>query len=601
MVKNIVTTLSTLLLVYIISLLLNLTFAVQFWLAYKTSTYKKLVILWLLTTINFLLQGLVTESILGSLITFPTYIFVAYYACSLLTEISSMPFNFKPFILVYIVSLVASLLLYQVSTNFTFIALPVAIGVAAPQISFALTKLLKYRHMGTQFGNSFAVLLLLNGLHFLDYPFLRPDPQMAIFGFGLVLIFSICLATLLPGILNKYHTDQLTKNLLQQIDKREKVEKDLASALTKAENLAKVKSMFLANMSHEIRTPLTGIIGLNDLLLTTPLNVEQAEYCNDIAGASQKLRRIINNVLNLSKLESGTVILEQENFTLHSVVNEVNNHYSRHNKSSIAITCSIEGDVPVAVSGDKGKLQQIIFNLMDNAIKYSQGEWIKFYLAYDFETSSIIVRISDNGVGISSDIVDQLFHRFEQKHTQNEGVGLGLSIVEQLVALMQGDISVNSELGKGAIFTCKIPATTVDELISNTDAPIEMVADKINKENKFNLLVIDDNVLNLKTVSTLLTQAGYHCFLAENGNAAIEIYEQHNIDLILTDIQLPDINGFDLIKHFRQHNLEIPIVVYSAFAFDEDVAAATVIGATDYLRKPAIFSEIQAKLNHYLE
>jgi signal transduction histidine kinase/CheY-like chemotaxis protein len=554
--------------------------------------------LWLLTTLNFFLQGLVTESILGSLLTFPTYIFVAYYACSLLTEISSMPFNFKPFTAIYIISLVASFLLYKTSNNFTVIALPVAIGVAVPQIFFALTKLLKYRQTGTQFGNSFALLLLLNGLHFLDYPFLRPDPQMAIFGFGMVLIFSICLATLLPGILNKYHTDQLTKDLLKQIDKREKVEADLASALIKAENLANVKSMFLANMSHEIRTPLTGIIGLNDLLLTTNLNAEQNEYCHDIADSSQKLRRIINNVLNLSKLESGTVIVEQERFTLESVVNEVNNHYARQNKRSIEITCRLEGDVPKSVVGDKGKIQQIIFNLLDNAIKYSQGEWIKFCLAYDFEKSLIIISISDNGVGISPDIVDQLFHRFEQKHNQNEGVGLGLSIVEQLTTLMQGGIFVNSELGKGAIFTCKIPALVSDGLSEQINPSV--TTNPIIKEKKFNLLLIDDNELNLKTVSTLLIHAGYNCHLAKNGQIAKELYDQQNIDLILTDIQLPDINGFELIKYFRQDNLTIPIVVYSAFAFDEDVAAAAAIGATDYLRKPAIFAEIQSKLNHYL-
>ena len=593
------TTLSILLLIYIISLLLNLTFAVQFWLAYKTSTYKKLAILWLLTTINFLLQGLVAESILGSLLTFPTYIFVAYYACSLLAEISSMPFKFKPFIIIYICSLAASIMLYKVTDNFTIFALPVAIGVAAPQIFFALNKLFNYRHKGTQFGNSFAVLLLLNGLHFLDYPFLRPDPQMAIFGFGLVLIYSVGFAALLPSILSKYHTDR-SDHLLNEIKKREKVEQDLAVALEKAEHLSNIKSIFLTNVSHEIRTPLTGIIGLNDLLLTTNLNQEQNEYCHDIADASQKLRRIINNVLNLSKLESGTVVVEHEKFTLQSVVTEVDNHYSRHHKSSIAITCIVDWNIPAAVVGDKGKIQQIIFNLMDNAIKYSQGDWIKLQMNYDFESASINIGVSDNGIGVSPDIVNQLFHRFEQKHNKNEGVGLGLSIVEQLIALMQGVITVSSELGKGAIFTCKIPATIANELNAQSDTSLNVVVDKKYKENKFNLLVIDDNVLNLKTIATLLTQAGYHCLLAENGETAKIIYEQNNIDLILTDIQLPDIHGFELIKFFRQRNIAIPILAYSAFAFDEDVAAAAAVGATDYLRKPAMFSEIQAKLNDYL-
>jgi signal transduction histidine kinase/CheY-like chemotaxis protein len=557
--------------------------------------------LWLLTSVNFGLQGLVTESISGSLLTFPTYIFVAYYATSLLAEISSIPFKFKYFSIIYIFSLFVSFLIYRNSESFSLSALPVAIGVALPQIYYALVKLVKYRDKGTQFSNSFAVLLLLNGLHFLDYPFLRSDPQMAIFGFGLVLIFSICFATLLPSILNKYHTDQLTKKLLTEIERRENMEKDLAAALIKAEHLAKVKSMFLANMSHEIRTPLTGIIGLNDLLLTTNLNEEQNEYCHDIANASQKLRRIINNVLNLSKLESGTVILEQENFSLNSIVSEVQNHYSRNNKSGINIICQTAGKIPDSTVGDKGKIQQIVFNLTDNAIKYSQGEWIKFELSYNFDDETVIISVSDNGIGFSPDVIDQLFNRFEQKHNQNEGVGLGLSIVEQLVTLMAGEISVISELGKGATFSCKIPSPIAKDLDDKNEVIKNIIPAKIIKKTKFNLLIIDDNQLNLKTVASLLRQAGYHCYLAENGNSAIRIYEQNNIDFILTDIQLPDISGFDLIKYFRKINSNIPIVAYSAFAFDEDVAAAVAIGATDYLRKPAMFCEIQAKLNDYLK
>jgi signal transduction histidine kinase len=571
----------------------------QFWLVYKTSTYKKLVILWLLTTLNFLLQGLVSESISGSLLTFPTYIAVAYYSCSLLAETSSMPFNFKPFGILYILSLVASSFLYTITDKFSLIAVPVAIGVAAPQIYFSLNKLINYRSQGTQFNNSFAILLLLNGLHFLDYPFLRPDPQFAIFGFGLVLIFSICFAALLPSILNKYHTDQLTKNLLQQMEKREEVEKDLADALIKAENLAKVKSIFLANVSHEIRTPLTGIIGLNDLLLTTNLDSEQKEYCDDIANASQKLRRIINNVLNLSKLESGTVVLEQEMFTLQSVVHEVRDHYSRHNKNNIILSCSVQGDVPPAVLGDKGKIQQIIFNLIDNALKYSQGTLIQFGIEYEFEKQMVRITVSDNGVGISPEIADKLFFRFEQKNGKNEGFGLGLAIVEQLVSLMHGTVSVESEPDKGAKFTCELFVPVTDEVTGETRTTNDD-ATKLLIPKKYTLLVIDDNVVNLKTISTLLTHAGYKCLLAENGEQAKNLFKSSPVDLILTDIQLPDIHGFELIKFFRQQNTEIPIVAYSAFAFDEDVAAAINIGATDYLRKPAMFGEIKAKLNEYL-
>jgi CheY-like chemotaxis protein len=256
----------------------------------------------------------------------------------------------------------------------------------------------------------------------------------------------------------------------------------------------------------------------------------------------------------------------------------------------------------MAVIGDKGKIQQIVFNLIDNAIKYSEGEWIKFHLAYDFAKESIAISVSDNGVGISSAIVDQLFLRFEQRHSQNEGVGLGLAIVEQLTTLMRGEISVDTEAGQGAAFTCTIPATIAAQTsVLNNDALAEMSVDTTHKETKFNLLVVDDNILNLKIVTTLLSQAGYHCVLAENGNEAKKLFDQRGIDLILTDMQLPDVVGHDLIKYFRQGDSNIPVVVYSAFAFDEDVAAAIAAGATDYLRKPATFTEMQTKLACYLK
>jgi CheY-like chemotaxis protein len=176
---------------------------------------------------------------------------------------------------------------------------------------------------------------------------------------------------------------------------------------------------------------------------------------------------------------------------------------------------------------------------------------------------------------------------------------LGLAIVEQLVSLMHGTVSVESEPDKGAKFTCELFVPVTDEVTGETRTTNDD-ATKLLIPKKYTLLVIDDNVVNLKTISTLLTHAGYKCLLAENGEQAKNLFKSSPVDLILTDIQLPDIHGFELIKFFRQQNTEIPIVAYSAFAFDEDVAAAINIGATDYLRKPAMFGEIKAKLNEYL-
>ncbi|MGS2718875.1 hybrid sensor histidine kinase/response regulator [Eionea flava] len=607
------TTLSTLLLIYVILLLLNFAFAMQLWRVYRTPAYKTLMIIWLCTTLNFLLQGIFSDSISGSLLTFPTYIVVVYFTCSLLTQVSSMPFTFKPFGIAFTVSLLISWALYWQSDSFTLIALPVAITIGAPQVFFAIKKLFYYRHTGTQFSNSFAVLLLCNGLHFFDYPFLRPIPEMAIFGFGVVLVFSVGFAALLPTILSKYHTDR-SDALIEEIKKRKQVEKELERAVNKAEKLADTKAEFLANMSHEIRTPLTGIMGLNDLLLTTSLQPEQREYCEDIRYASHVLRRIINNVLSLSKLESGTIAPDCEVFSLPLLCDEVKKHYDLDPSPSITISYRY---TDVQLLGDKYKIQQILFNLIDNAIKYSQGSAINVCCIYDKTEALLTLVVADNGVGIAPNLKAQLFERFEQQYQSPVGVGLGLAIVRQLLVVMRGHITFASNAGEGATFTCSIPlpepphaliasasttetssqrANTARSLTSFAGSKTVAAMEMVKVEKQYHILLIDDDPATLYSLSELLRQAGYICYLAEDGSTAKTVLASETIDAIVSDIQLPDVEDLELIQYFREMNPILPVIAHSAFAFDEDAAAALAAGATDYLRKPATFAELHSVL-----
>ena len=370
-------TLQVLLSIYSALLLINTVFSIQLWLTYRDRVYWLLIGVWAFTLINFVLQSLSLHSVMGSIIGFSSYIFAAYCLCRILARISAIPFSFNTYWMLYAIGITLSITLQLMDYAFALAALPVAIALAAPQISFALKKLLKHRQSGIALSNTFALILLLNGLHFLDYPFLRPNLDFAVFGYAIVIAFSMVLAILLPCITGSYHYNKLNTQLVEEVEHRKRTEQQLADALTEAETVTEIKSRFLVNMSHEIRTPLNGVIGLNDLMKHTPLNEKQRRYCDGIDASSDHLLTILNNVLSLAKLESGATPINNEVFSPHNLAKEIIAYYQQHQES-----CSIHYEViepmPETLISDKGKLCQIVYNLINNAIKYSGGDFIGF-------------------------------------------------------------------------------------------------------------------------------------------------------------------------------------------------------------------------------
>ncbi|MEE8056927.1 MAG: response regulator [Pseudomonadales bacterium] len=587
--------LKILLLVYIAILSLNTIFSVQLWFLYRLRLYLLLVGVWFFTLINLSLQAITLQSSLGSVMAFSSYIASAFCLCTILAEVSSLSFSFNKYWIAFFLGLAASLLISTQSSSFTLIALPVAAAIAMPQILLACNKLMGYRDHGTELSNTFALVLLLNGIHFLDYPFLRQNLDFAVFGYAIVIGFSMMFAALLPCILSKYHSDELSTLLAEKVKETQ------------------AKSKFLANMNHEIRTPLNAIVGLNDLLINTPLNSKQQEYCEHIEISSNGLLGIVNNILDLSQLESGVVPIHRESFSPFKLAEDIVGYYIAGKDKlnhSLLLRHEIVEPIPTVLISDQGKIRQIAYNLINNAIKYSEGSEIVFSLRYDEanigantpQSGQLIVVVYDDGVGISPDQIDTIFDRFTRHtHTTQQGVGLGLAIVKELVTLLGGTISLaNRKDCSGLIITCKFP--TAIECGDNAITPdITTAFNRTDDSGDKSLcvLVVEDNPNNQLVITEMLEVFNINYILANNGTEALAAYTTYNPNLILLDNHLPDTSGLIITQRIRQQNPLIPIIMISAHAFNEDVEKGLQAGANAYLRKPIRMKELYAVLKEY--
>lgn len=577
--------LQTLLVVYIVILAINAAISAQMWLIHKSRPFLLLVGVWLFTLINFFLQGALIDNKFASILAFSTYLPAALCLTGILSAITDIPFKFRPYWIAFGVSLVATAVLYVFTTNFTLLALPVAVAIAAPQIKYSLLKLMKYRARGPELSNVFTVVLLLNGAHFLDYPFLRPYPESAIYGFGAVLVFTCIFSALLPAIIGKHHSDQLSTRLRESLKETEK--------------LARVKTDFLAHMSHEIRSPITGIMGLNEILLSTDLTPEQRKYCETMNTATNNLLFIINNVLSLAQLESGHTTLRNMMFSPTAMAEEIIEHYQFQSDASDIVLQKELANLPQALEGDKGKILQIAYNLINNAIKYSKSDVIKLILEYraiDAASGTLLLTVQDYGRGIPKDQQDLIYAQFKQISSDQGGVGLGLTIVKELLALLQGTIQLTSEINKGTAFQCAIPIKTGSAGVADHErADAGSKFEKKRPSNGQAVLLVEDNVTTQMVMQKIFDQERVALVIVGTAEEALKELSRRFFRLVITDIDLPNMDGLEMIRFIRKINPTIYIIVYSAYAYEEDVASAMVAGANDYIRKPAHNDEIISK------
>jgi signal transduction histidine kinase len=384
----------------------------------------------------------------------------------------------------------------------------------------------------------------------------------------------------------KHHAEDSQRALLNILD-------DYSDAKQKAEEATRLKEAFLANMSHEIRTPMNAIIGFSDILSKRELGAQEKEYVRTIKTAGENLLTIINDILDISKIEAGMMAFEEHIFSVKELFISLNVMLmGKAQEKNLDLVFKFNEDVPENLLGDPTRLTQIIINLAGNAIKFTQEGKVEVdvkMLSNDDETVLLEFTVTDTGIGIPPDKLTHIFERFRQAeaHTTRKygGTGLGLSIAKQLVELQGGTLSVASEFKQGSVFTFCIPYKKSVKVLH----AVNVIEKKYSMEelSKLNILLVEDNKLNVMLILSLFSEHNLKVEVAENGSVGIEKLNATPFDIILMDMEMPVMNGYEaatIIRREMKNN--VPIIAMTAHAMSGERERCLSLGMNDYLSKP---------------
>lgn len=374
-----------------------------------------------------------------------------------------------------------------------------------------------------------------------------------------------------------------------------------------------IKSRFFTSISHEMRTPLNAIIGVSEQLKSTPLNEDQQQMSKLLDNSSSMLLSAVNEVLDFSRLETGKLALAKTPFRYKRILSDIA-ATARILADQKDLTLELVlGDSPdLLLDGDPYRLKQMVMNLIANAIKFTDKGKVSIHVSLkktDEKHIVLLIKVKDTGIGISAENQALIFNEFSQVINSNrsdwqKGSGLGLAISKKLVEMHKGKISVDSTLGKGSTFTLEIPYVVAENDSEELDEQKSLVIN-IDHFKNLHLLVVDDSEMNLLVIKMIFKKIGISYDTATNGQEALNFLESKRYDMVLTDIQMPEMDGIELTKRIRaledQQKSQLPIIAITGQISSESHERYLSVGLNDYIIKPFTESELMEKILDYLK
>jgi len=397
--------------------------------------------------------------------------------------------------------------------------------------------------------------------------------------------------------------------LQERIAKAKELEVELIQSKELAEKAAMAKSQFLSIMSHEIRTPMNAVIGFTHLLIHQDPKPEQKEFLGFLKFSAENLLVLINDILDFSKIEAGKVEFEQVDFSVTELIKNTRlSLLQKANEKNIAIKLMMDQDLPSATIGDPVRLGQILTNLISNAVKFTNKGKVTItasLAAKDSDHSTIDFEVADTGIGIMPDKIDHIFDSFSQASTDTTrkygGTGLGLTITKRLLQLLGTDIKLKSEFGVGSVFSFSMVFKNSQKQLSSTSESDEFYSLKSLKGTR--LLIAEDNQINVILAKHFMKQWDVECDVAENGEIALMLVQTHDYDMVLMDLQMPEMDGYQTTTAIRNLGDDkyknLPIIALTASAMLDIQDMAFTVGMNDYVSKPFNPNELHRKIALY--
>lgn len=404
-------------------------------------------------------------------------------------------------------------------------------------------------------------------------------------------------------------------SFITDISEMKYFQKELIKSVKQADDATRAKSLFLANISHEIRTPMNSIIGLSELAIQNRKPERTSDYLSKINNSANSLLKIINDLLDFSKIESGKMDIETTPFSLPSLIEQLKQMLEMKIKEkNLEYKIIYDNNIPEIIIGDSTKVQQILLNLLHNSIKFTSHGCITLRIQIENENPtslSIKFSVEDTGIGLSSLEINKLFKPFSQAdssiHRKYGGTGLGLSIIKKLLEMMNGSIRVESEMGKGSNFIFTLPFQKSKEILKDeTEIKEKIPVNSIlnfNTLKNINILIVDDNEINREILKEQLSQLNINTTEAINGRECLDILSKNlNFQLILMDIQMPILDGIETSKIIKADPTfsHVPIITLSAHGFQEEIDKCKKIGVSDFLVKPVNFEDLVASISKHV-